>query len=58
VWQGWAVLFAYTAALLGPVFLLPKQPAVWVVFMVVGTVLLLWVCSKKGEPPGWNWGSR
>lgn len=58
VWEGWAALAAYTAALLAPVLLLPERPAVWVVFMVVGTALLLWVCKTKGEPPGWRWGNR
>lgn len=59
VWEGWAVLLAWMAALLAPVFLLPEQPAVWVVVMVIGTALLLWTCVKKGEPlDGWRWGDR
>ncbi len=59
VWQGWAVLAAYTAALLAPVFLLPERPAVWVVVMVFGTAVLLWTCGRKGEPlAGWRWGDE
>jgi uncharacterized membrane protein HdeD (DUF308 family) len=63
-WQGWLIIAAYVAALIFFVarleerthsasgFLLGFAP-----YFIVLTVLLLVVCYKKGEKPGWHWGN-
>jgi hypothetical protein len=57
-WQGWVLLVAYLAVVLVPLFL--GSVGVWVSLaaVVIATPLLMWVCTRKGEPPQWSWGGR
>jgi drug/metabolite transporter (DMT)-like permease len=59
-WQGWVVLLVFLALICAGVFLiLPREgPAVFVVYSLVLTALLLAVCWLKGEPPRWRWGRK
>lgn len=58
VWQGWltlAVFFALIGA--GALIFLPRQAIVaYIVYLVVVTLLLIVLCSVKGEKPRWRWG--
>lgn len=58
VWQGWAVMAAYVAAVAAPVVLVPGQRALFIATLITASALLLWVVSKKGEAPKWRWGDR
>jgi hypothetical protein len=57
-WQGWAVLAAFTALLLGDGFVFPPRTALpfYIVGVVGLSVLLLAICLLKGEPTRWRWG--
>lgn len=55
-WQGWlvlllwAILFAFSVA---------KMDHEWLknlLFIFLMTGILIWICFKKGEKPGWHWG--
>ncbi len=57
-WEGWAVLAAYIALIVGNTLLFPPRKAVaaYVADVVSLSVLLVAVCWLKGEPPRWRWG--
>jgi len=57
-WKGWlviliwAILFAFGVA---------KMDHEWLknlIFIVIITGALIWICIKKGEKPGWHWGKK
>ena len=56
-WQGWAVLIAWTAAVvtIAP-FLAGRHWVGFAGFMVGMTAALVAVCYAKGERPRWRWG--
>ena len=52
-WEGWLVLVAYMAVVLAPAALLSERKEEGILAAVVlATPVLVWVCFKKGEPPG------
>jgi uncharacterized membrane protein YhaH (DUF805 family) len=58
-WQGWAVLIGWLAAIaVGAIRLMPAHLVGFLCFILLMTVLFLWICYVKGEPPAWRWGDR
>lgn len=59
-WQGWAVLAAYMAlAFAGAAFIAPSRYHVWFLpYIFLISVLLVFICWKKGEKPQWRWGKK
>ncbi len=57
-WQGWAVLFIFFVLIgLEARFFHPdKEPATFVLLVVLSSLALMAVCWLKGEPPRWRWG--
>ncbi len=65
-WQGWVVILVYVASIVALVSMreeaIPGNPDSGSNFLVLGgpvivlTVLLIFICYKKGEKPHWNWG--
>ena len=57
-WQGWALLTAYVALLMGGVPILDPEANPWlfVVYTIFLSAVLTFICFKKGEPPRWRWG--
>lgn len=56
-WQGWAVLLAWLATVLPiGVWLAPRRPLLFWLFLAVMVIALLAICYAKGEPPRWRWG--
>ena len=57
-WEGWAVLAAYIALIIGNTLLFPPRKALsaYVAGVLGLSVLLAAVCWLKGEPPRWRWG--
>lgn len=61
-WQGWLVILAYLALLLGLVSTIDENsPKSEVDFMfwlplAILTAALIAICYKTGEKPRWNWG--
>lgn len=52
-WQGWVVFIGFFVLLVaGAVVLLPDRAGIYLVFVFVLAALLIFICSKKGEPPG------
>lgn len=58
VWQGWAVLIGYVAAVwLIASFAPPAtDPKAFWGLLVLATVPLAMILWRKGEPPRWHWG--
>lgn len=55
-WQGWVVLGVFVALAVGAGLIGERAPGLAVGIVVAASVLLLWVCWRKGEPPRWRWG--
>jgi hypothetical protein len=61
-WQGWAVTIGYAGIIAAAafVFLRPHPTHLrWIGYfstIAVATALLIFVCCKTGEKPGWRWG--
>ena len=59
MWQGWAVLIVWFAAIaIAALLLMPVHLVAFLVFDLVMIVLLLLICYAKGEPPAWRWGGE
>jgi uncharacterized membrane protein YhaH (DUF805 family) len=57
MWQGWAVLIVWFAAIaIAALLLLPAHLVAFLIFNLIMVVLLLFICYAKGEPPSWRWG--
>lgn len=66
-WQAWVLLTIYALILtVSAVLLLPgtKDNATnfvgvvaFILIFLSATFLLIGICFKKGEKPGWNWGN-
>lgn len=64
-WQGWLVIFVYIALIvilaLNRENVIPGNPdsgsnfLTFALPIIVLTVLLIFVCYKKGEAPKWQW---
>ena len=65
-WQGWLVLLAYIGLI--SILALTREEAIpgnpdsgsnFLVFalpIIILTILLIYICHKKGEKPRWQWG--
>jgi hypothetical protein len=57
MWQGWAVLIVWFAAIAtAALLMIPAHLVAFLVFNLVMVVVLLFICYAKGEPPAWRWG--
>jgi uncharacterized membrane protein YhhN len=55
VWQGWVVLIGILAGnLIAAVLLLPGHVVGFLCFVLATVLLMLAICSAKGEPPAWR----
>ncbi len=68
-WQGWLIILAYIAGIIviashavvvtdtangtAKVFLWNYLPP-----LAGLTIILIWICYKTGEKPGWRWGEK
>jgi len=55
-WQGWLVLLVWAVIF---VFAIIKLDYEWVknfLVILVITLILIYICYKKGEKPRWRWG--
>jgi hypothetical protein len=63
-WEGWAVTLAYIIGVTLPIPLLPQSgeqrvlsvSIAYVLWAACLTILLIWICVKKGEKARWRWG--
>ena len=57
MWQGWAVLTVWFAAIAtAALLLMPAHLPAFLIFNLIMVVVLLFICYAKGEPPAWRWG--
>lgn len=67
-WQGWFVMFVYVVLISVLVFMrednIPGNPdsgsnfLTFALPIIILTILLIFICYKKGEEPHWQWGLR
>ena len=64
-WQGWLIIFAYIGVIVFPsIFLgedIKNSEQFLMLFLpltICSTLILLWICYKKGEKPHWSWGEK
>jgi hypothetical protein len=57
-WQGWAVLIAFVALVVGGAFVFPprNELAAYLIYVLALSCALVAVCWLTGEPPRWRWG--
>ena len=59
-WQGWVVLLIYNLLMIvGGVYLsrFPGGLIIFLIFALILSALLIFICWKKGEEPGLRWGN-
>jgi hypothetical protein len=55
VWQGWVVLIGILVAnAVAAVVLMPRHVVEFLCFVFAMVLLMLLICSVKGEPPPWR----
>ena len=61
--EGWLVLLAYLIVIIVPGLFVERfiqsgeEFLKWFLpLIIIATVLLIWICYKKGEKPRWMWG--
>lgn len=60
-WQGWGVVLAYIVLMTAGGLFLTKEPFLFIVFplyVILLSAILVLICWKKGEKPGFNWGNK
>lgn len=60
-WQGWVVLLAYLILTVSGAFLIEQSPGLiipYIIYVFLLTVILLFICWKKGEKPKFRWGKK
>ncbi len=66
-WQGWVLVGAYVALVLGTMWLiLPHQGgmpldrlAIWAAVMIVASAVIIWIAHRNTEGGWhWRWGDR
>jgi len=52
-WQGWVVFLGFFVLLIvGSVLILPDSPGYYIAYVFALAAVLIFICAKKGEPPG------
>lgn len=66
-WEGWTVTAIFVALLVVGelifIYKLKESPnmtatALFIMYILTLTSLLLYISYKKGEKPGWHWGNK
>jgi uncharacterized membrane protein YhaH (DUF805 family) len=60
-WQGWAVLLVYVLLITtGSVMLSnSSKNIIWLLpYILILTILFIFICLKKGEKAEWRWGNK
>lgn len=59
VWQGWAVLLTYFLLLFVGIHEFKNVPHTFaVIYVLMLTTILIFICWYKGESPKWRWGGK
>jgi RsiW-degrading membrane proteinase PrsW (M82 family) len=62
-WEGWLIIVLFLAIFLPVMRLMTNSNSLmWAAsgFLIIGIliIILLIICYKKGEKPGWRWGKK
>jgi len=58
-WQGWTVMGIWLVLLVaGGTPLLIANIVAFIIYVILLSVLLTFICWLKGEPPSWRWGKK
>lgn len=57
-WQGWLVIVLYIVFIVSGVADLDHESFKNILLIILATVLLIYICYKKGPKPRWQWGKR
>jgi len=57
-WQGWFVVVFYVFFVISGLVDLDHESFKNLLVIILATILLLYICYKKGEKPRWQWGKR
>ncbi len=58
-WQGWMVILIW--AIFFTLSVIKMNDQEWLknlLFIFLMTAILIWICYKKGEKPGWRWENK
>ncbi len=55
-WQGWFVLLGYLVIFAPAVMFVKQNPIFSFSIIFIDTIILLFICVKKGEKAKWRWG--
>ncbi len=55
-WEGWTVIAVYAVSVIVSTLYGQDHQPLHGTFLVLATVLLIWICRRKGENPTWRWG--
>ncbi len=58
-WQGWVVTLIWAILVFVSINLIKvevHEVGKNIIIILLFTVILLWICYKKGEKPRWRWG--
>ncbi|MFH1455313.1 MAG: hypothetical protein ABIF22_03275 [bacterium] len=59
-WQGWLVILIWTIVFSSGLAIFKKyftesEIIYYFIFVTISVLILLYICYKKGEKPGWRW---
>lgn len=57
-WQGWLITLLFILYLVFIALILPVKGKIIEYFslLIIGIIILIYICYKKGEKPKWSWG--
>lgn len=57
-WEGWLVIIVWLFFFLVATSNFDHEWMKNILFIILSTLILLYICYKKGEKPRWQWGKR
>ena len=62
-WQGWLVILLWviifsTGLTVFEKYFTESEIIYYFIFVTISVLILLYICYKKGEKPGWRWGNK
>ena len=57
-WQGWVIVLVWVIFFSTAIVLFDHEGLKNILFIILSTGLLIYICYKKGEKPKWQWGSK
>jgi uncharacterized membrane protein YhaH (DUF805 family) len=55
-WEGWLIILLWIIILVSLVQTMDHEWFKNIIFIIIMTSILIFICYKKGEKPKWQWG--